>query len=76
MTLPFSLSPDFSNTAFSLEFEQNVQVFAVPTNRNAREMEAPLNAVAELYKYGVGTGAKVSLGRYHMPFRLRVEKLP
>lgn len=77
VSLPFSLSPDFSNTGFSLEFEQNVQVFTDSTNTNAREMQAASTAVAELYKNGAGPrgNGKVSLGRYRMPFRLRVEKL-
>lgn len=73
--LPFSLSPDFSNTAFSLEFEQNVSVFGDPANAKAREMEAGATAIAELYKnQAKGAGGKVSLGRYRMPFRLRVEQ--
>lgn len=75
VSLPFSLSADYSNTAFLLEFEQNVRVIPDPATANAREMEALPDAVAELYKYGSGKGGKLSLGRYRMPFRLRVEKL-
>lgn len=41
-----------------------------------RDVEAASTAIAELYKYGAAPGSQaVSLGRYRMPFRVRVEKL-
>lgn len=74
VTLPFSLQPDFSSTGFELEFEQAVGVTAV--SANARALEAPSTAIAELYQY-VKQGrktVKTSVGRFRMPFQLTVTK--
>jgi hypothetical protein len=66
--LPFSLKPDFSGTAFELDFEQ-----AVPFTGSGilRVLTAGSDAVAELYQIGKH-GSKVSIGRYKMPFQLTV----
>ncbi len=69
--LPFSLKPDFSGTAFELDFE-----LAVPFTGSGilRLLEGGPDAVAELYQF-VKTGhttTKVSIGRYKMPFQLTV----
>lgn len=73
VTLPFSLQADFSSTGFELDFEQSVPVSGSGT---VRVLDAASTAVAELYQYvkqGKRT-AKVSQGRYRMPFQLQVVK--
>jgi len=74
VTLYFSLIPDSSNQAFKLEFEQNVGVTA-GANSNIRILEAGSGAVAEAYK-NVPPNQKVSLGRFYMPFKITVTKIP
>ena len=71
VTLPFSLQSDFRGTDFELDFEQSVPVSAPSTNE--RDLEAGPDAVAELYQLGQ-TGQKISLGRFKMPFHLRVTR--
>jgi hypothetical protein len=67
--LAFSLSRDFRNTAFELQFEQ-----AVPASGNVsttRTVTAGSDAIAELYKHQA-KGKKLSLGRFRMPFQIVV----
>lgn len=74
LTLPFSLQPDYTSTAFELAFEQPLLVSAI--SGTTRVMEAPAGAVAELYQY-VKQGrktTKVSLGRFRMPLQVTVAK--
>jgi hypothetical protein len=67
--LAFSLSRDFRNTAFELQFEQ-----AVPASgdvSSTRTVTAGSGAIAELYKHQA-KGKKLSLGRFRMPFEIVV----
>ena len=67
--LPFSLFPDFSGTAFELDFELAVP-FTAPSSTERVLTPGP-GAVAQLYQIGAH-GHKVSIGRYYMPFQLTV----
>jgi hypothetical protein len=68
VAIRFNLVAD-GNQAFSLEFEQPLQVSG---DSNTRIMTAGANSVAELYK--ATRRSKVSLGRFYMPFRLTVTR--
>lgn len=70
LTLHMNLAPDFSHTAFILEFEARVPYTGDDT---ARTLTANAQSVAELYKVSTTKGGgtkKVSLGRFYMPFSL------
>ena len=71
--LAFSLSRDFRNTAFELQFEQPVP--ASGDVSSTRTMTAGSGAIAELYKHQA-KGKKLSLGRFKMPFQIVVTLLP
>jgi hypothetical protein len=69
--LPFSLNADFKNTGFLLEFEQPLTVTG---DANVRVLTAESNQVAVLSKGGLRRG--IVIGRFRMPFKLTVSKLP
>ena len=72
--LPFSLSADFRNTGFLLEFEQPLTVTG---DANVRVLTAESNGVpvvAVLSKGGLRRGTVI--GRFYMPFQLTVSKGP
>jgi hypothetical protein len=68
--LHMNLVPDFSHTAFILEFEARVPFTG---DASTRTLTANTQAIAELYKVSTTKGGgtkKVSLGRFYMPFSL------
>lgn len=74
--LVFSNPANFSGPGgFELDFEQNLAVTAL--SATARQMTTAATPIAELYQNVPSRrgGAKVSLGRYYMPFSLVVQKL-
>ena len=76
LMLVFSTPTNFTGPGgFELNFEQNVAVTRL--SATARQMTAAATAIAELYQNvpnGGGGNSKDSLGRYHMPFALVVQK--
>lgn len=68
--VPFSLAPDFSNTGFELDFEQNQPVTVL--SPKARQLTASSLSIADLYQYS--GNKKILLGRYRMPFQVTVQE--
>lgn len=67
LDIPFSLEPDFRNTAFELNYVETLAVSAVGSGR---AMTAGPGALAELYATSGRT--KTLLGRYRMPAQITV----
>lgn len=73
VTLVFSNPTNYSGPGgFDLAFEQNVPVTQL--SASTRMLTAPATAIAELYQKVPNSGKKISLGRYYVPFSLKVEK--
>ena len=76
--IPFSMAPNFSGTDFELDFEQHVAVYLV--DATARDLVASPSAIADLYQYVPSkngrSSTKTLIGRYYMPFSLRVKEMP
>ena len=68
LDVPFSLQPDFKNTAFELNYVETLRVEGTDATRTMTT--AGTAAVAELYQI---TGrVKVLVGRYYMPMSATV----
>jgi hypothetical protein len=77
VSIPFSLSPDFSGTDFELDYELPVAVGVnSSTSRTLNAYSTTAcgpGVIADLYKYPKH-GNKISLGRYCMPFQVTVQE--
>lgn len=74
VSIPFSLSPDFSGTDFELDYELPVAVGVISSSsRTLTADSCAAGATADLYKYPKH-GSKISLGRYCMPFQVTVQE--
>jgi hypothetical protein len=75
VSIPFSLSPDFSGTDFELDYELAIPVTVLSATSRSLTADATstcsAGVVADLYKYPKH-GGKISLGRYCMPFQVTV----
>lgn len=71
LDVPFSLQPDFQNTAFSLEF---VETLAVEGSGDTRTMTASGDAAADLWQ--ISRRTKTLVGRYLVPMSATVAKQP
>lgn len=77
VSIPFSLSPDFSGTDFELDYELAVPVSVISSTSRLLTADSTTTCgpgvIADLYKYPKH-GSKISLGRYCMPFQVMVQE--